>query len=247
MAKDPAERYATAGALAADARAALDPAPVPDAATVPVAAAAGPPRNPAPPPAGRAVHDGGPDGPAPYHPIPNGQAAGHPVPSGPAPSFPAPSIPAQDRSMRSRPLQSRSIPDPGAPWPQPAPEPVEETPPPRPRRAVLAGALVLGALAHVLVLENVSFETGLLFWTLSGTLFGTLTAGALRPRRWGSGRTTTLLVLTLPVVLVAVFLVALGLGLAESGTAIVVATLGVYGLWALTFWRRRTRRTTGRP
>ncbi|WP_281283618.1 hypothetical protein [Pseudonocardia hydrocarbonoxydans] len=36
-------------------------------------------------------------------------------------------------------------------------------------------------------------------------------------------------------------LVALGLSLAGSGTAIVVVTLGVYALWALTLWRRRTR------
>ncbi|WP_344253844.1 hypothetical protein, partial [Pseudonocardia hydrocarbonoxydans] len=112
---------------------------------------------------------------------------------------------------------------------------------PRRPRAVLAGAIVLGALAHVLVLETVSFDTALVFWTLSGTLFGTLTAGALRPRRWGSGRTTTLVVVALPVVFVTAVLVALGLSLAGSGTAIVVVTLGVYALWALTLWRRRTR------
>jgi len=109
------------------------------------------------------------------------------------------------------------------------------------RRAAprLVAGLVLGGLAHLLVLNAVGFETGLLFWQLSGTVFGTLAACNLRPRAWGSGRTTTLVVIAVPVVFTAVFLTGLVLGLVGSGPAILVATLTVYAVWAVTFHRRR--------
>jgi serine/threonine protein kinase len=297
MAKEPADRHRSAGALAAEARAVLAQVGAPTAGldlADRAAPSAGRPvpagSHPAGPPAPAASW---PPGPVPSSPEPHGNAAsGHSASGSGAPdrgaprAVPTPVPPAAgdgEQPLRwdvpggsaqvlewlvapgeSYPAEAELVvlrlPD-GTPWrladdragtlaaAHAAPGAVigsgdvlgsARRPGGRRAPVKLAAGLVLGALAHLLVLNNIGFETGLLFWQLSGTVFGTLAACNLRPRSWGSGRTTTLVVVALPVVFTAVFLTGLALGLVGSGSAILVATMLVYTLWAATLYRRRT-------
>ncbi|MHA6784238.1 serine/threonine-protein kinase [Pseudonocardia saturnea] len=255
MAKDPAARHRSAGELAAEARAALGAAGAAVTERIEVPAPPASPPVPAPePPAPR-------PGPAPAPtpaPVDGEQPLRWDVPGGSAQVVEWLVAPGQSYPAKAE-LVALRLPD-GAPWrladdragaltaAHAAPGAVissgdvlGRTRRPAGKRASLKlmAALVLGALVHLLVLNVVEFETGLLFWQLSGTVFGTLAACNLRPRTWGSGRTATLVVIALPVVFTAVFLTGLVLGLGGWSAAVLIATMAVYTLWALTFYRRR--------
>ncbi|WP_037329698.1 serine/threonine-protein kinase [Saccharothrix sp. NRRL B-16314] len=104
MAKDPAARHESAGALATAARAALTPTP----RATPTAPTPSAPTRPAPTPST----------PSPGIPVPSAPAPGIPAPSAPSPGTPSPGTP------------SPGTPSPGIPA-QPAPTPPEPTPQPR--------------------------------------------------------------------------------------------------------------------
>jgi hypothetical protein len=258
MAKDPVARYGTAGGLAAEARAVSTPVAAGPAAAAtteridltaahtgapapPVGAAA--PAHPAPswpPPVGIGRDTGGPAA----APVGIGRDTGGPAaaPVGIGRDTGAPAaapVGTGHHSGAAAAPVSANPPRPPGPVPPRGEQPQPGPPPARRAPARLVAGIVLGALVHLLVLSVVELEAGLLFWQLSGTVFGTLAACNLRPRTWGSGRTTTLVVVVVPVVFTAVFLTGLVIGLGGWDTGPLLATTAVYAAWALTFSLRR--------
>ncbi|WP_226370232.1 protein kinase domain-containing protein [Pseudonocardia oceani] len=124
---------------------------------------------------------------------------------------------------------------------------------PGPRRPPSAAAIIgigVGALLHLLVLAFVELDGILVLTWLSGIVFGTLGVWNRRPAAWGQGQRIALVLVTVPVVTALVFLAlvlaALPTGYSSdtpdnpaAGIAFTVVALVVYGLWAASLWWRR--------
>ncbi|WP_176600840.1 serine/threonine-protein kinase [Pseudonocardia hydrocarbonoxydans] len=124
---------------------------------------------------------------------------------------------------------------------------------PRPgRRGLSTPAIIgigVGALLHLLVLATVELNGILVLTWLSGIVFGTLALHHRFPRAWSGGRRVAMVVVAVPVVTVVVFLAlviaALPTGYSSdtpgnpaAGIAFTVVALVVYGLWAASLWFR---------
>ncbi|GAA3226988.1 hypothetical protein GCM10017691_16960 [Pseudonocardia petroleophila] len=126
--------------------------------------------------------------------------------------------------------------------------------PARRRAPSTAGILGIGAgaLLHLLVLATFELNGILVMMWLSGIVFGTLAVDNRRRPSWGGGRRVALVVVAVPLVAAAVFL-ALVLGAlptgyssdtpdnAAAGIVFTVVALVVYGLWAVSLWSRPAR------
>lgn len=249
MAKDPDQRYATAGDLAAAARSALS---------------------------GRVAVTPGPGGAArSWDPTSAEPGVGATFPMGKRPprqqSHPSfPSHPGSGMPPLPPPV-SRAVTPPPVPGPAAAPAyrppgygPVAQgayraTPGPArgawrrpPGTGAVVGLLVFGLAVLVGVLAS-GAENAMPLSVFVGTVFGSMALWNIRPSRMGTGVAAAAMVLVVPIafmgVLVLSVIAALVFGMEDYGSfgvaaALLFAVLGVvwYGLWATSLWWRRERR-----